>query len=170
VEDDRGAQRHVNPVAHGDDLHVGGRRLVIGAHRPARRYAPASLDRMVVILVIVVGGLLGDEPADAGREQERGEEEQAGSRRRAQVTSLHDMVLGGGGETGCGLRPGWITYGLPNPQLGDRPVGYWIGVLLATIGATLILSALAFVSTLVGVLINAMIVIVSGPLIDRLLN
>ena len=29
---------------------------------------------------------------------------------------------------------------------------YWIGVLLATIGATLILSALAFVSTLVGVL------------------
>ena len=27
---------------------------------------------------------------------------------------------------------------------------YWIGVLLATIGATLILSALAFVSTLIG--------------------
>jgi hypothetical protein len=47
---------------------------------------------------------------------------------------------------------------------------YWLGVLLATIGATLILSALAFVSTLVGVLINAMIVIVSGPLIDRLLE
>jgi hypothetical protein len=48
-------------------------------------------------------------------------------------------------------------------------VGYWLGVLLATIGATLILSALAYVSTLVGVLINAMIVIVSGPLIDRLM-
>lgn len=47
---------------------------------------------------------------------------------------------------------------------------YWIGVLLATIGATLILSALAFVSTLVGVLVNAMIVLVSGPLIDRLLT
>jgi hypothetical protein len=46
---------------------------------------------------------------------------------------------------------------------------YWVGVLLATIGATLILSALAFVSTLVGALVNAMIVIVSGPLIDRLL-
>ena len=45
----------------------------------------------------------------------------------------------------------------------------WIGVLLATIGATLILSALAFVSTLVGVLTNAMIVLVCGPLIDRLL-
>jgi len=48
-------------------------------------------------------------------------------------------------------------------------VGYWFGVLLASIGATLILSALAFVSTLVGVLINAMIVMVSGPRIDRLL-
>jgi hypothetical protein len=47
--------------------------------------------------------------------------------------------------------------------------GYWLGVLLASIGATLILSALAFVSTLVGVLINAMIVLVSGPLIDRVL-
>ena len=47
---------------------------------------------------------------------------------------------------------------------------YWIGVLLATIGATLILSALAFVSTLVGALANAMIVLVSGPAIDRLLH
>jgi hypothetical protein len=47
---------------------------------------------------------------------------------------------------------------------------YWIGVLLATIGATLILSALAFVSTLVGVLTNAMIILVSGPAIDRLLG
>jgi hypothetical protein len=47
--------------------------------------------------------------------------------------------------------------------------GYWLGVLLASIGATLILGALAYVSTLVGVLINAMIVIVSGPLIDRVL-
>ena len=45
----------------------------------------------------------------------------------------------------------------------------WIGVLLATIGATLILSALAFVSTLVGVLTNLMIILVSGPLIARLL-
>jgi multisubunit Na+/H+ antiporter MnhG subunit len=47
---------------------------------------------------------------------------------------------------------------------------YWIGVLLATIGATLILSALAFVSTLIGVLINAMIVLVTGPTIERLLG
>jgi hypothetical protein len=47
---------------------------------------------------------------------------------------------------------------------------YWIGVLLAAIGATLILSALAFVSTLIGVLTNAMIVLVSGPAIDRLMG
>jgi hypothetical protein len=47
---------------------------------------------------------------------------------------------------------------------------YWIGVLLASIGATLILSALAFVSTLVGLLTNAMIIIVSGPVIDRILG
>jgi hypothetical protein len=46
---------------------------------------------------------------------------------------------------------------------------YWLGVLLATIGAALILSALAFVSTLVGVLVNTMILIVSGPVIDRVL-
>jgi hypothetical protein len=48
-------------------------------------------------------------------------------------------------------------------------LSYWLGVLLATIGATLILSALAFVSTLVGVLINAMIVLVSGPSVERML-
>ena len=35
--------------------------------------------------------------------------------------------------------------------------------------AALILGALAFVSALVGVLVNAMIVLVSGPMIDRLL-
>lgn len=49
-------------------------------------------------------------------------------------------------------------------------MSYWIGVLLASIGATLILSALAFVSTLVGLLTNAMIIIVSGPVIDRILG
>jgi multisubunit Na+/H+ antiporter MnhG subunit len=46
---------------------------------------------------------------------------------------------------------------------------YWLGVLLATIGASLILFALAFVSTLVGVLVNAMIVLMLGPVIDSVL-
>jgi len=46
---------------------------------------------------------------------------------------------------------------------------YWLGVLLATIGASLILFALTFVSTLVGVLVNAMIVLMLGPVIDSIL-
>jgi len=46
---------------------------------------------------------------------------------------------------------------------------YWLGVLLAGIGATLILSALTFVSALIGVLVNAMIVLMAGPVIDRVL-
>ena len=44
---------------------------------------------------------------------------------------------------------------------------YWIGVVLATIGASLILGALTFVSALIGVVVNAMIVLMCGPLIDR---
>jgi hypothetical protein len=47
---------------------------------------------------------------------------------------------------------------------------YWIGVLLATIGATLILGALTFVSTLIGAVVNAMIVLMCGPIIDRMLQ
>ncbi|MGH7497755.1 MAG: hypothetical protein ACREL3_02770 [Gemmatimonadales bacterium] len=43
---------------------------------------------------------------------------------------------------------------------------YWLGVLLAGIGASLILGALTFVSLLIGGIVNAMIVLMSGPLID----
>ena len=46
---------------------------------------------------------------------------------------------------------------------------YWLGVLLATIGAALILGALTFVSALIGGVINAMIVVVSGPIIDKIM-
>lgn len=45
-------------------------------------------------------------------------------------------------------------------------MSYWIGVVLATIGASLILGALTFVSALIGVLVNAMIVLMCGPIID----
>jgi hypothetical protein len=45
----------------------------------------------------------------------------------------------------------------------------WLGVLLASIGASLILGALTFVSTLIGALITAMIILMCGPLIDRFL-
>jgi hypothetical protein len=43
----------------------------------------------------------------------------------------------------------------------------WFGILFASIGAALILGALTYVSLLIGVLINFMIVLMSGPLIDR---
>jgi hypothetical protein len=46
----------------------------------------------------------------------------------------------------------------------------WLGILLASIGASLILGALTFVSTLIGALITAMIVLMCGPLIDRVLT
>jgi hypothetical protein len=45
-----------------------------------------------------------------------------------------------------------------------------VGILLATIGAVLILSALAFVTALIGVLVNAMIVLFAGPIVDRFLG
>jgi hypothetical protein len=46
---------------------------------------------------------------------------------------------------------------------------YWFGVLFASIGAALILGALTYVSILIGVLINFMIILMSGPLIDKFL-
>jgi hypothetical protein len=45
---------------------------------------------------------------------------------------------------------------------------YWLGVLLATIGAALILGALTFVSALIGGVVNAMIVLMAGPIIDNI--
>ena len=44
---------------------------------------------------------------------------------------------------------------------------YWFGVLFTTIGAGAILGALAFVSLLIGVLVNAMIVLMAGPILDH---
>jgi hypothetical protein len=46
---------------------------------------------------------------------------------------------------------------------------YWFGVLFAAIGAGAILFALTFVSLLIGMVINAMGVLISGPVVDRLL-
>ena len=44
----------------------------------------------------------------------------------------------------------------------------WIVLLLAVTGAALILGALTFVSALLGAVITAMIVLMCGPLIDRI--
>jgi multisubunit Na+/H+ antiporter MnhG subunit len=46
---------------------------------------------------------------------------------------------------------------------------YWFGVLFATIGAGAILSALTFVSLLIGALVNSMIVLMCGPIIDQMI-
>jgi hypothetical protein len=46
----------------------------------------------------------------------------------------------------------------------------WLVVLFAALGAGLILGALTFVSALIGGLVNAMIVLMCGPLIDRYLT
>lgn len=44
-----------------------------------------------------------------------------------------------------------------------------IGIIFATLGAGMILFALTFVSLMVGGLVNMMVVLMSGPLVDRLL-
>ncbi len=46
---------------------------------------------------------------------------------------------------------------------------HWFGVLFASIGAGAILFALTFVSLLIGGVINAMAVLIAGPVMDRLL-
>lgn len=43
-------------------------------------------------------------------------------------------------------------------------------VVLATVGAGLILAALAFVTALIGVLVTAMIILFAGPVIDARLG
>ncbi|MEP7326664.1 MAG: hypothetical protein ABI836_12000 [Gemmatimonadota bacterium] len=43
-------------------------------------------------------------------------------------------------------------------------------ILFAGIGATLILGALTFVSLLIGGLVNGMIVLLSGPIIDKMIE
>ncbi len=43
-----------------------------------------------------------------------------------------------------------------------------LGVVFAGLGAGMILFALTYVTLLVGAIVNAMVVLMSGPLIDRL--
>jgi hypothetical protein len=46
-------------------------------------------------------------------------------------------------------------------------MGYFIVMIFAAIGAATILFALAFISLVIGGLTNAMITLMSGPIIDR---
>ena len=43
-------------------------------------------------------------------------------------------------------------------------------VVLAGLGATLIIGALAYVTLLIGVLVNVMIVLLAGPLVDKVVK
>jgi hypothetical protein len=45
----------------------------------------------------------------------------------------------------------------------------WFGILFSAVGAGLILGALTYVSLLIGVLIHFMIILMTGPLVDRFL-
>lgn len=42
-----------------------------------------------------------------------------------------------------------------------------LGIVLATLGAGMILFALTYVTLLVGALVNAMVILMAGPVIDR---
>ena len=45
-----------------------------------------------------------------------------------------------------------------------------IGIVFATLGAGMILFALTYVTLVVGGLVNGMVVLISGPVIDRMLE
>lgn len=45
---------------------------------------------------------------------------------------------------------------------------YWFGLLFAIIGAAAILFALTFVTLVIGGLVNGMVALMAGPVIDRI--
>jgi hypothetical protein len=47
---------------------------------------------------------------------------------------------------------------------------YWFGMLFAIIGAGAILFALTFVTLVIGGLVNGMVALMAGPVIDRVVD
>ena len=45
-----------------------------------------------------------------------------------------------------------------------------LGRILAVLGAGMIISALAFVTLLIGVLVNFMIILMAGPIVDKVVK
>jgi hypothetical protein len=45
-----------------------------------------------------------------------------------------------------------------------------VGRVLAALGAGMILAALTFVTLLIGVLVNAMVTLMAGPVVDKILK
>jgi len=63
----------------------------------------------------------------------------------------------------------WLMFAHTGRSFSGDASMHWFGVLFASIGAALILGALTYVSILIGVLVNFMIILMSGPLIDKVL-
>ena len=80
----------------------------------------------------------------------------------------------GFGADGRPLRGARKAYKLLPSSRDDNPkeclMFKLLVMLLAGLGAGLILAALTFVSLLIGVLVNAMIALFAGPVIDRVLE
>lgn len=71
----------------------------------------------------------------------------------------------------CGRPERWVLYvGRIIQVLLEREIMDIVAILLAGFGAGLLITALAFVTALIGVLVNAMITLYSGPVIDGLLS
>jgi hypothetical protein len=72
-------------------------------------------------------------------------------------------------DRSCGTGPETLIYPL---SFANRSLAVFhlVYVLFAGIGATLILGALTFVSLLIGGLVNGMIVLLSGPIIDKMIE
>ena len=45
-----------------------------------------------------------------------------------------------------------------------------VGRILAGLGAGMILAALAFVTLLIGVIVNAMVILIAGPIVDKIVK
>jgi hypothetical protein len=65
-----------------------------------------------------------------------------------------------------------VFYGLGRVG-GRKPQGeamYYFGMVMAGVGAGVLIGALTFVTLMLGVVIKAMIVLTAGPLVDKILT
>ena len=65
------------------------------------------------------------------------------------------------------LRASFASVQPPTP---DDSMLDLIGRVLAALGAGMIITALAFVTLLIGALVNAMVVLIAGPVVDKLVK
>ena len=69
-----------------------------------------------------------------------------------------------------GARDGYkLLLFLPDDTPKECVMYSFVEMILAAVGAGLILAALAFVTVLIGVLVNAMVALFAGPVIDKAL-